>query len=432
MRNDPRGRLLIVTPYYRPDVAASVEQMAELASGLAGKGWRVTVLCSRSPTRPQVTGSGGLCDIPMKTREHRVVRIRVPRLFGRGTAQRVLEWIWFYVGVYATLRKRRFRYHVAFVSSTPPLLHIPVLLSGAFATTGRHRIAYNVQDVFPEFIEDRVPLVRRVGIGPVLRRIDAFGIRRVAVVIVPGVSFVEPIARRDVETTIRVVRNWVDTDTLYPKRRGESEVARSLGLLHKVVVLYTGRLGVTHDFRTLLDAADVLRDRHDIVFLIAGQGPERAYVEGRSAAMTNVCVCEPVAADRLVDLFTAGSIGVVPMKAGAAQASIPSKTWGYLSCGLPVVVGAEACSDIAKVVAGDELGIVVEPADAHALASAIRAFADDVDLRARVGIKGRQYVVQNLGRHSAVDAIDGVLTQCVLWPATRDSLVRDKQPSQAR
>jgi colanic acid biosynthesis glycosyl transferase WcaI len=429
MHRDRIARLVIVTPYFRPDVAASVEQMAELASGLTQRGWRVSVLCSRSPSRTQVLGNGRRHDIGMMRKGVSVVRISVPRLFGRGVAQRLLEWIWFSVGVYVTLRQRRSRYAAAFVSSTPPLLHIPVIMSQALAAEGRHRIAYNVQDVFPEVIEDRIPLIRHVGIGPVLRMIDACGIRRVAAVIVPGVSFVKRMVSRDGESSISVVRNWVDTEALHPKGREDSEIAQSLGLVDKVVVLYTGRLGVTHDFRTLLDAADLLVDRPDIVFLIAGQGPERVYVEGRSNAMRNVRLLEPVAADRLLDLIAAGSIGIVPMKAGAAQASIPSKTWGYLSCGLPVIVGAESCSEIAKVVAGSELGIVVAPADARALASAISAFTDDAVLRARIGANGRRYVTDHLGRDSAINAIHRILFDVASGATTRNCRVRHKQES---
>ena len=76
-----------------------------------------------------------------------------------------------------------------------------------------------------------------------------------------------------VNTRIRSIYNWVDFDQFKSLSPLPPEIASFIE--GKIVFSYGGALGLQHDISTILDAADRLRDRDDIVFVIAGDGARR-------------------------------------------------------------------------------------------------------------------------------------------------------------
>src|SRR5207244_6320121 len=72
---------------------------------------------------------------------------------------------------------------------------------------------------------------------------------------------------------IRSIYNWVDFDQFGSLIPLPSEIASFIE--GKIVFSYGGALGLQHDISTILDAADRLRDRDDIVFVIVGDGARR-------------------------------------------------------------------------------------------------------------------------------------------------------------
>lgn len=75
--------------------------------------------------------------------------------------------------------------------------------------------------------------------------------------------------------------NGVDTDMFNPTSRGEA-VRRRYGLDGKFVATYAGALGLANDIPVILRAADELRNREDIRFLLVGDGKERTRLESQA------------------------------------------------------------------------------------------------------------------------------------------------------
>ena len=80
---------------------------------------------------------------------------------------------------------------------------------------------------------------------------------------------------------------WSRRDEIYPVNRRSNPLRRSLDLDEDTfVAMYSGNLGLAHAFDEFLEAARLLRDRRDIVFLFVGGGPRveqvRAAVRTRS------------------------------------------------------------------------------------------------------------------------------------------------------
>ena len=150
-----------------------------------------------------------------------------------------------------------------------------------------------------------------------------------------------------------------------------------LGMTGNVLV-FAGRLGPQ---KALAVALQALVDAADVSLAVAGDGPERAALEGRTRELGldgRVSFLGSVSRDQVLRLFRAADASVLP----SAWENVPHTVVEALAVGCPVI--ATAVGGVPEVVRDGENGLLVTPGDAAALASAItRFFADDA-LRARL------------------------------------------------
>ena len=161
----------------------------------------------------------------------------------------------------------------------------------------------------------------------------------------------------------------------------------------KFIVGYAGTLGVANALDTFLDAAERLRDRENIAFVLLGQGKEKAAL-GASAArrsLTNVHFLPAVPkaqVQAVLDHFDVCSIGLQAESLFRFGVS-PNKLFDYLIAGKPIIYGID--SGAYRPVAEFQAGIQVPPQDPEALAEAIlKLQALPQEERRRMGENGRR------------------------------------------
>jgi len=166
--------------------------------------------------------------------------------------------------------------------------------------------------------------------------------------------------------------------------RSDPRSANPFRMMHKLgerfVVLYSGNLGAAHDFGTLLDAAKGLKDRSDIVFLIAGGGPRLAWVQKQveERHLTNVRFLPYQPREMLRYSLSAGDVHLVTLRPGFQGLLVPSKFIGALASGRPLLFVGPNEGEIPDAIRVGGCGFIVEPGDATALSEAIVALqADD-------------------------------------------------------
>ena len=93
---------------------------------------------------------------------------------------------------------------------------------------------------------------------------------------------------------------------------------------------------------------------------------------------------------------------MVGLARGLAGFVVPSRFYGVLAVGQPVIVAADEESETARVVREVGCGVVVPPARPELLAGAIRdAYDGRLDLE-DMGRRGREYVVAEADREVAL------------------------------
>jgi glycosyltransferase involved in cell wall biosynthesis len=165
------------------------------------------------------------------------------------------------------------------------------------------------------------------------------------------------------------------------------------------VVTYAGALGMANDLPTLLRAADLLRHRRDVHFLIVGDGKERSALEAqaRELGLTNLNFTGPCPKSEMGDVLAASDACVatllnIPM----FRTTYPNKVFDYMAAGRPTILAIDGV--IREVIEAAGGGIFVTPGSAEELAATVARLADDRAGARAMGGAARDYVVQHFNR----------------------------------
>jgi colanic acid biosynthesis glycosyl transferase WcaI len=385
-----RPVLLVFNQYYAPGYESTAHLLTELCEALADD-FDVTV----------VTGTVELAPKPERTTRNRVGVIRVgstaydrSRLLLRG-----LNYVSFFaLGLLAGLRHRK--PDLVLCLSDPPFVSVV-----GVAVARRHRVPLVVvtQDVFPEIAVALGRLDNRVLVG-VLGRLVRFGLSNADRVVAIGHHMRRRLTAKGVrDDAIAVIPNWTDTDALSPKPR-DNEWAREQGLVDRFVVMHSGNLGYAQDLPTLIRAATFLRDLDDLDIVIVGSGAQGAVLVEleRSLEVPAVRFLPYQPRERLSESLSAADVHVVGLAPGLAGYVVPSRLYGILAVGRPVIVHADEESETAEIVRATGCGIVVPPSSPEALSRAIRdAYEGKLDLEA-MAAAGRAYAESEANRDVAI------------------------------
>lgn len=190
--------------------------------------------------------------------------------------------------------------------------------------------------------------------------------------------------------------NWVDTDSIAPSSRN-NPFRTELGIpAEAVVALYSGNMGEKQGLEIVVEAARILGDSNDLFFVMCGEGSARTRLQSMGMAIQRMVFLPLQPASRLNDLLNLADIHLLPQRGDVADLVMPSKLTGMLASGKPVVATAAPGTQVAVVV--EQCGLVVQPGDVKAFASAVSRLADDAPARAEMGAKARAYAEANLGR----------------------------------
>lgn len=143
-------------------------------------------------------------------------------------------------------------------------------------------------------------------------------------------------------------------------------------------LVYAGGLTRSYDCLTILRAAEILRDRKDLRFLLAGRGELQAQAEGIVAAkrLENVTLTGFLDPPACSCLLRQCDIGINSCL-GEAMILLPNKVFQYLAAGLAVLNAIPGqCS---RIIRQGRCGLDYRPGDASSCAAAILELVEDGD-----------------------------------------------------
>ncbi len=391
-----KPHILLITPYYRPEIAASVQLMTSLTAGLMSKGAGVTVLTSASQ---RVASEEELGDA---FKGETVIRVINPFVRKSGLIYKLLELLTFHFHI--LIRGIQVKgIDLIFISSTPPLIGITALL---LSKAKRVPIVYNLQDIFPTSLAVAGILGRKGFLYKILESLETFVLTHVDRIITIDISFKNAVGFRAKHTPIIVIPNWIDLQSMYETNRFDNLfIKRTNNNKDCFIVLYAGNHGYLQNLTIILDAASILISHKDIQFVFVGDGNQKASIvtQAKSRTLSN-CVFYPFQPYEILrDVYSSCDIGIIPMRTDASSCSIPSKTWNYLACSKPVIACVDEDSPFAEIIRNSKSGSVTPPSDPDLLAKVILHLKMDRALRIQMGANGREFVESNLSEVTAMN-----------------------------
>ena len=349
----------MLNQYYAPRVEATAYLLAELCEGLADE-WDVTVVTGAAPGESKGrTQRGGV----------EVVRIPSTRLGKGRLARRGADYASF-VALAVPVAVTQRRPDVVLAWTDPPFAG-----AGARAVARRFGVPYVLvcQDVFPETARAVGAIESGVALRGLAKLVEP-AFRAADRVVALGDTMRRRLEAKGVPATrIRVIPNWTDTRAVTPLEQ-DNEWSRAHDLAGRFVVMHFGNLGWAQDLEALIRATALLNDLEDLVVAVVGDGSRagdlRALAREVGAKRVRFLPHQP--REQAALCLGAATLHVVGLARGLAGYVVPSRIYGVLAAGRPVIAAAEAESETAALVRRGRCGAVVPPGDPEALAAAIR------------------------------------------------------------
>lgn len=181
---------------------------------------------------------------------------------------------------------------------------------------------------------------------------------------------------------------------------------------NKIHIVYSGNLGATHDFTTILETAKALKNDDRFVFSIIGDGYQKDFILNfiKNNELKNIIweTFKPVS--EIADVYLSADISLVTMGEGIEKASIPSKTFNVIAAGSAILAISPEGSELQKLVVSKQIGCCFKPGEVEKVIHWLKELADNEEklLKFKTASKklSEKYSPKNAAKYVSV------LTRC--------------------
>ncbi len=407
------ARILILPQVFPPEIHPTAVMTRELAVHLAAHRWDVDVVCGY-PHHPRGVLPEGWSKSLWRTESFDGVKVFRPWHFTHPSRTVPIRLAVYFSQTLSALLGALVRPRADIV-----LVVGPPLIGGSlgFFAGLRHRagLVNVIYDLYPDVAVETGKLRNPVGIA-LAKLAEQFQYRAARLTVVLSEGFKRALRRRGVPANkLAVIPVWLDPDEIRPLPH-DNAWRREQGIAPDTfVVLYAGTIGVVSGATVVAEAAALLRERTDILFLFVGEGEAKVWVESkaRTDGLRNLRCLPFQPRPRLAEVQAAADAGLVTLAPGRGRTSVPSKVLGYLAAGRPVIASVDPDSDTAAAVTQGLFGLVVPPADAGALAAAVEQLSRDRKAAESYGKAARRYFELEFARGPVLERYRQALEKAV-------------------
>lgn len=281
------------------------------------------------------------------------------RLLGRA-----LDYLSFYRQVRKWLRNNLQANDVVVVKTDPPLLGLMV---HKIVRRKQALLVQWLQDVFPEIAGQAFAWLPNFIVKRLAKRRDLV-CRQAAANVVISPAMHEYFRQRNIpENKLRIINNWspVNNVEVNAERNVEVDETRvvarraELGVTNQLVVGHAGNLGFAHDDRAIEELITSCSDNANIHFLLSGggRGYDRLQERAKTLDWQHVTFLPYQSLAELPITLAAADLQIVSQREGMQPLMFPSKFYGVLSVGCPVLGLCPPSSDLTHLIHDHKLGL---------------------------------------------------------------------------
>ena len=404
--------IVFVINYFYPDYASTGQLMTELCLHLQ-RDFDITVIAAR-PENGTAGPEGGKRIAESRLEGIKILHIKLPKVDKTNKISR-LRYVaaYFFYAVYLLLRQKRPQ--LIYTISQPPILGGLIGSIGKAFKRSKH--IYNIQDFNPEQAESIGFMKNRI-LFAAARWLDTLNCRYADHIITVGQDMKETlIGRLRRETNhYSVINNWTNEQDIVPLPKDHPGVAaliRRHGWEGKFIVMYSGNLGLYYDLENLIAITPAFRHCKDLLFVFIGDGAVKKrmvdYVQ-KNGMEEQVRFLPFLPKEELKHSLNAADLHLVVNQKGIKGVSVPSKIYGVMAAGKPILGVLEQGSEAERLIHESGCGVVVEPQDYEAVKRRLgELYRTDRDRLRLLGLQGRSYLEKHLRRDISLEKYRNLL-----------------------
>lgn len=407
----------VIVSDFPPEISGAGHQYHDLSQDLISRGHEVTVI-TRMPRKKLGIQENSVLERYNKhlvMREDicgiKVIRVTVPKIqlnnpIAKGIAQISVAFSQWIGSLLA------FKPDVVLCYSPP----LPCALSASlFARRHSAPFVLNVQDITPQTAID-VGLMTNGALIKSFERLERHLYKHADHIVVHSQGNKDYlIQKRGIpEGKLSVGHNWVDIHGIKPGPKNNG-FRQEHGLGGLFVVSYTGTIGWAQNVDTVIEAASLLQEYKDILFLLVGDGPLRRSLEDKCASLrlNNVRFLPFQPRDKYPMVLQASDISTISLNPKLSTPVVPGKLMDIMSAGLPVLGCVPLGGDAPKIVEEAKSGFCVESDDATGFAERVLELYNNRNMSDTFGRNGRKYVEKYLSREIYTSRYEEILKEAV-------------------
>lgn len=286
----------------------------------------------------------------------------VSKLFSWGIASLQIFWLCLF----------RYRSHEIYFYSNPPIASFITLFI---------KLKYNIVvfDVYPDVLVHSRIFSHKSFLVKFWQKINLKIYANANRVITISNTMADNLANYIKRVKIEVIPIWGGNAKINQSTNSKNLFLDKYSLSGKFIVMYAGNLGSTHDLLVIPKLTHLIDDK-DIIFVIIGNGPqkERLIKYQIDNKIENILFFPYQPQEMLPHMFAAANMAIIPFSSSLSSMSIPSKTFDYLSYGLPLLVIGDENTEIGKLVEKYKNGRVFPDHSLQVAANYISSLTRDV------------------------------------------------------
>ena len=305
---------------------------------------------------------------------------------------------------------------VVYATSPPPL----VALSGyIISRLKRAPFVFEVRDLWPEgpivstqlgVYDVGIPAKRFVfGIAKGLVR---FLYRQADRIVILTPAFREPILVQGVQDDkITLIPHGIDPKSFHFLPEARERIREELGTRDRFVVTYAGAFGFAQRLDFILDVAEHLKEREDVIFWLIGDGPKRDELvqTARHKGLGNVVFIQPQDYRRMPEFLSASDLCLILLSGTPVHNTVwPNKLFDYMACDRPILINFDG---VTRAVLEEANAGFYVPRDAKMWADKIVELSQAPKLRQSLGANARDFVVRRFDRRRLAQEFERLLLE---------------------
>lgn len=358
-----RQTLWVVTELYYPEETSTGYYLTRIAEGLT-EDFQVKVLCGQ----PNYSARGTKAPKREIHKNVEIFRAAGTTLDKNVILFRLINMLTLGISVFLKALRHFRKGDKILVVTTPPSL--PFITAFAALLKGAGYVLL-IHDNYPEILIAANKAKENSIVVNLLNHSNRWLYKYAGKIIVCGRDMFELVSRKTVglDIPIETIQNWAELENVRPFPRSENELLKELEIEDKLVFLYAGNMGYPNDLESIIECAGKLVDDERFCFVFLGTGVKRKWLEREltEKSLKNVRLLDPRPRSEQNIFLNACDVAIVTLVKKMWGVSMPSRTYNILAAGKPILALTERESEIAKVVAEDNVGWTVAPNEPEAL-----------------------------------------------------------------